>query len=34
MIKEKLKIEMAWNELIYLKYSKQLKIDREKLTKN
>ena len=32
-IKEKLKIEIAWNELIYFKYSYQLKIDKEKLKK-
>ena len=30
-IKQKLKIEIAWNELIYLKYSNQLNIDKEKL---
>ena len=32
-IKTKLKIEIAWNELIYFKYSNQLNIDREKLEK-
>mgnify|MGYP001388340371 CR=1 FL=1 len=31
-IKQKLKIELMWNELIYLKYSNQLNIDREKLS--
>ena len=32
-IKQKLKIEIAWNELIYFKYSNQLNIDKEKLRK-
>ncbi len=32
-IKQKLKIEIAWNELIYLKYSKLLKIDKNELKK-
>ena len=30
-IKEKISIELFWNELIYLKYSKLLKINKEKL---
>ena len=30
-IKQKLKIEIAWNELIYLKYKNQINIDTEKL---
>ena len=30
-IKEKLKIEIAWNELIYFKYKNQINIDKEKL---
>lgn len=30
-VKYKLKIELAWNELIYFKYSNQLNIDKEKL---
>ena len=30
-IKQKLKIEILWNELIYLKYNNQVKIDKEKL---
>lgn len=30
-IKEKIKIEIAWNELIYFRYKDQLKIDKEKL---
>ncbi len=30
-IKTKLKIEIAWNELIYFKYSNQINIDEEKL---
>ena len=30
-IKQKLKIEIAWNELIYLKYKNQINIDKEKL---
>ncbi len=32
-IKQKLKIEIAWNELIYYKYSNQISIDEEKLKK-
>ena len=32
-IKQKLKIEIAWNELIYYKYSNQISIDKEKLKK-
>ena len=32
-IKQKLKIEIAWNELIYFKYSNKLNIDKEKLRK-
>ena len=32
-IKQKLKIEIAWNELIYLKYSNQINIDKKKLNK-
>ncbi len=32
-IKEKLKIEIFWNDLIYLKFQNQIKIDREKLLK-
>ena len=32
-IKQKLKIEILWNELIYLKYNNQVKIDKEKLMK-
>ncbi len=32
-IKQKLKIEIAWNELIYFKYSNQISIDKEKLKK-
>ena len=32
-IKQKLKIEIAWNELIYFKYSNRLNIDKEKLRK-
>ena len=30
-IKEKLKIEVFWNDLIYYKYNQQIKIDKEKL---
>ena len=30
-IKQKLKIEIAWNELIYLKYKNQINIDKENL---
>ncbi len=30
-VKEKLKIEIAWNELIYFKYSNQVSIDKKKL---
>ena len=30
-IKQKIKIEIAWNELIYFKYKNQLNIDKEKL---
>ena len=30
-IKEKLKIEVFWNDLIYFKYNQQIKIDKEKL---
>jgi len=30
-IKQKLKIEIAWNELIYFKYKNQINIDKEKL---
>tara|TARA_Y100000591_G_scaffold166080_1_gene143264 strand:- start:71 stop:994 length:924 start_codon:yes stop_codon:yes gene_type:complete len=32
-IKQKLKIEIAWNELIYFKYSNQINIDKKKLNK-
>ncbi len=32
-IKEKLKIEILWNELIYLKYNNQVKIDKEFFSK-
>jgi len=32
-IKEKLKIETLWNELIYKKFNNQIKIDKEKLKK-
>ncbi len=32
-IKEKLKIELLWNELIYLKYNNQVKIDKEFFSK-
>ena len=32
-IKQKLKVEILWNELIYKKYSKQLKIDKELFSK-
>ena len=32
-IKEKIKIELFWNELIYSKYKNSLKIDKEKLKK-
>ncbi len=32
-VKQKLKIEIAWNELIYFKYSNQIKIDKDKLYK-
>ena len=32
-IKEKLKIEIFWNDLIYLKFQNQIKIDKEKLQK-
>ena len=31
-IKQKLKIEIMWNELIYFKYGKQLNIDKEKIS--
>tara|TARA_B100000029_G_scaffold226771_1_gene224542 strand:- start:2287 stop:3222 length:936 start_codon:yes stop_codon:yes gene_type:complete len=30
-IKEKIKLELLWNELIYKKYNQQVKIDKEKL---
>ena len=30
-IKQKIKIEIAWNELIYFKYKNQINIDKEKL---
>ncbi len=30
-VKQKLKIEIAWNELIYFKYKNQINIDKEKL---
>ena len=33
-VKEKLKIEIAWNQLIYSKFSKNLKIDKEQIKKN
>tara|TARA_B100000902_G_scaffold58126_1_gene65148 strand:+ start:7048 stop:7980 length:933 start_codon:yes stop_codon:yes gene_type:complete len=32
-IKEKIKLELLWNELIYQKFSSQLNIDKEKLVK-
>mgnify|MGYP001493415021 FL=1 len=32
-IKEKLKIEVFWNDLIYFKYNQQIKIDKNKLLK-
>ena len=32
-IKEKLKIEIFWNDLVYLKFQNQIKIDKEKLQK-
>ncbi len=32
-VKEKLKIEIMWNELIYLKYSKQVSLDKQKIEK-
>ena len=32
-IKEKIKIELLWNELIFLKYGNQVKINKEKLSK-
>ena len=32
-LKQKLKIEILWNELIYFKYSNQVKIDKEKIKK-
>ncbi len=32
-IKEKLKIEILWNELVYLKYNNQVKIDKNSLLK-
>ena len=32
-VKEKLKIEIAWNELIFFKYSNQVNIDKKKLKK-
>ena len=32
-IKQKIKIELFWNELIYKKYNKQIKIDKNKLKK-
>ena len=32
-IKNKLKIEVLWNELIYMRYGKQVKIDRDSLIK-
>ena len=32
-IKEKLKIEIFWNDLIYLKFQNQIRIDKEKLQK-
>ena len=30
-VKEKLKIEILWNDLIYFKFNKQVKIDKEKM---
>ena len=33
-VNEKLKIEIAWNQLIYSKFSKNLKIDKEQIKKN
>ncbi len=32
-VKQKLKIELMWNEIIYLRYNEQVKIDKEKLSK-
>ena len=32
-VKEKIKLELLWNELIYNKYNQQIKIDRENLKK-
>ena len=32
-VKEKIKLELMWNELIYSKYNQQVKIDEEKLVK-
>ena len=32
-IKNKLKIEILWNELIYMRYGKQVKIDKDSLIK-
>ncbi len=32
-VKEKIKLELMWNELIYSKYNQQVKIDKEKLVK-
>ena len=32
-IRQKLKIEMLWNELIYIKYKDQVKIDKDDLIK-
>ncbi len=32
-VKEKIKLELMWNELIYIKYNQQVKIDKEKLVK-
>ena len=32
-IKEKIKIELLWNELIFLKYGNQVKINKAQLSK-
>ena len=32
-VKEKIRIELLWNELVYMKYSNQVKIDKNKLIK-
>ena len=32
-VKDKLKIEIFWNDLIYLKYKDQIKIDKNSLSK-